>query len=92
MKSTKLIYKYDELNTTNFHHYLDQKEHLFCIVKISNGTIIGGYTVAAFNPEGSNGRSGFIFNLNRNKSYPVRNDARLPVTNYDRFYFILGNA
>jgi hypothetical protein len=42
---SKLIYKYDPLNSVNFHKYLDQVENLIFFVKIRNGTIIGGFTV-----------------------------------------------
>jgi len=43
-KSTKVIYRTDPQNTSNFHTYIDKKDNLLVVVKISNGTIIGGFT------------------------------------------------
>ena len=51
VKTTKIIYKFDEQNKTNFYTYFDKKENLFVIVKLCNGTIIGGFTVYPFDPD-----------------------------------------
>lgn len=51
VKTTKIIYKFDEQNKTNFHSYFDKKENLFVIVKLCNGTLIGGFTVYPFDPD-----------------------------------------
>lgn len=41
---TNLIYRLDNLNSTNFHKYIDSKFNLFVIVKLINGIIIGAYS------------------------------------------------
>lgn len=93
VKMTKIIYKYDDQNKTNFHTYFDKKENLLAIVKLCNGTIIGGFTANPFDPDRvEKPGKGFLFNLNRSKCYMVRDNPKLAVTTYDKFYFILGNS
>lgn len=70
---SKLIYKYDPLNLVNFHNYFDRVDNLIVFIKISNGTIIGGFTVYPVDPERIHrpGR-GFLFSLTGRKVYPLR--------------------
>jgi hypothetical protein len=93
--STKLLYRYPTLDPTNFHTYFDNKSNLLVMVKLLNGTIIGGFTVNPFMPErvpSSNKGKGFLFTLTAEKSFPMRADPKQSTTTYDHFFFILGNA
>ena len=42
---TKLIYRYDPLNKTNYHSYIDNIPHFVLVVKLKNGRLIAGYSV-----------------------------------------------
>jgi len=42
--STKLIYRYDTLNKVNFHKYIDGKENLVVLVKLTNEYTLGAWT------------------------------------------------
>lgn len=90
---SKLIYKYDPLNLVNFHNYFDRVDNLIVFIKISNGTIIGGFTVYPVDPERIHrpGR-GFLFSLTGRKVYPLRTQPKLPVVSYDNYFFLFGNA
>lgn len=35
--STRLVYRYDTLNKTNFHKYIDNQEQLVIVIKLLNG-------------------------------------------------------
>jgi len=60
---TKLIYRYDELNKTNFHRYIDHKPHIVVLVKLKNGYILGGWSEGAFAPGMISDKDGLIFCL-----------------------------
>lgn len=44
VKGLKLVYKYDNLNTLNFHKYIDDKNDLLMISRLANEYVVGGYT------------------------------------------------
>ena len=41
--ATKLLYRLDVLNKTNFHHYIDGKYNILIVIKLINGSLIGGF-------------------------------------------------
>jgi hypothetical protein len=65
------------------------------MVKLANGTIIGGFTATPFLaervPNGNRGQ-GFLFSLTAEKTFKMRIDPRQSITTYDHFFLILGNA
>ena len=61
--STKLIYRYDTLNKVNFHKYIDGKENLVVLVKLSNEYMLGAWTQGAFVPRVVSDKDGLIFSL-----------------------------
>jgi hypothetical protein len=94
-KASTLIYRYDPLNPTNIHKYIDGKERLISFVKLTNGTVIGGFTIYPYEQEKNEaaGRGkGFLFSLTLEKVFKQKIDARQGVTTYDNFYYIFGNA
>ena len=90
---SKLVYKYDPLNPVNFHNYFDRVENLIVLVKISNGTIIGGFSVYPVDQERIyRPGKGFLFSVTGKKVYQMRAQPRHPVVGYDNYFFLFGNA
>jgi hypothetical protein len=46
----QLLYRFDPLNTTNFHEYIDRRPNLLLILQLANGTIISGFSVSPIDP------------------------------------------
>lgn len=91
---TKVLYKYDRLNTVNFHHYIDNQPHLLSIIKLKNGTILSGYSVEALKKGVQKERGdGLLMQIN-NKYLFAPSDAedRKSVLTYDEYYYIFGNS
>lgn len=90
---SKLIYRFDPLNSTNFHRYFDNKENLLILVLLKNGSVLGGFTCFPYSSSHvQRPGKGLLINLNYEMCYKVRENPRLPVTSYDQYFFILGNA
>lgn len=51
INSTRLLYRYDPRNKTNFHEYIDGVEGLALIVKSKRGFLFGGYYSGKIEPE-----------------------------------------
>lgn len=80
---------------TNFHTYFDSKNNLVIMVKLTNGVIIGGFTVTPFLSErvpSTNKGKGFLFSLTTEKTFQMRSEPKQSITTYDHFFLILGNA
>lgn len=90
---SRFVYKYDPLNQINFHQYFDKVENLISFIKLTNGTVIGGFTVYPIDEKNvMKPGKGFLFNLSYKKAYFLRNDPKLPVVSYDSYYYLFGNA
>ncbi len=89
--STRLVYRYDTLNKTNFHKYIDNQEQLVIIIKLLNGFMLAAWTEGSFTPKMSSKKDGLIFSLTNRKVF----DLMVPNTraiSYDDFYLIFGNS
>jgi hypothetical protein len=67
---------------------------LVIIIKLTNGTIIGGFTVDPFLPHrvpNLNKRQGFLYSLTAGRTFQMKIDIQQPITTYDRFFLVLGN-
>ena len=62
LTKTKLIYKFDPLNPTNFHKYVDGIKNVLVIAETQN-TIIGGYYSGSFDEKEPSGSQSFLFSL-----------------------------
>lgn len=51
IKSSKILYRYDEKNLTNFHSYIDNYENILLVVELLNGRFICAFSSAPFQPE-----------------------------------------
>lgn len=85
------------LNAAQFHKFVDRKESIFVAIKLETGTIIGGYSQIALQPEKQerfDRGKGFIFSLTREKIFNMRREAnnKQPVYPYDEFNFLMGTA
>lgn len=91
--ATRLVHRFDPLNATNFHQYIDEVPNLLVLVHLANGAKIGGFTVFPVTREQREfpGR-GFLFSITDSKVYHIKKDPRKAVVNYDDYFFILGNA
>ena len=38
-----MIFKYDSLNSTSFHKYIDGKWNILLLIRLQNGFVVGGY-------------------------------------------------
>jgi hypothetical protein len=45
---TNFLYKFDPLNPTSFHKYIDEKPFIIIFVKLKNGNIVGGFSEEPF--------------------------------------------
>ena len=91
--NSRLRYRFDPLNNTNFHNYIDYIPNLIIFIKLFNHTIVGGFTAHPFDPEQTvRPGNGFLFTVTEQKVYKMRQNPRLSVNTYDKYYFILGNA
>jgi hypothetical protein len=48
---TKLLYRWDPLNNTNFHRYIDGFQNILLLVRTTNDCLIGAYSESAFKPK-----------------------------------------
>ena len=48
---TRLLCRLDPLNSTNFHRYIDHKEHIVLVIKLINGFHLAGYYEGSFKPK-----------------------------------------
>lgn len=69
IKKTKLIYKFDPRNRTNFHQYIDNLNHLVLIIKTKNGVLLAGWSEGSFYPKMQSKKNGIIFSLTNSKYY-----------------------
>jgi hypothetical protein len=59
-----MIFKFDPINpNNNFFKYIAGVKNLMVLVKLKNGTMVGGFTVFAFASEVQRPGKGFIFSL-----------------------------
>jgi hypothetical protein len=50
---TKPVYRWDPLNKTNFHRYIDNRPNLLLIAKTVNGYIFAGFSESSIRPVGA---------------------------------------
>lgn len=91
---TKLLYKLDKLNQTNFHKYIDGKMNLLVVVKLANGLIVGGYSGSPIEKDTNNTscNKGFLFSFENLTTYLPKADNQHPVATYDDYFLVIGNS
>lgn len=94
---SKLLYKFDPLNQTNVHKYIDDIQSLLCIIKTKCATIAGYYPGALTEKETTLDKGGLIVSVDNNQSYRLqeRKNATDRVYRgmvYDKYFIIFGNS
>jgi len=101
IESTKLLMKMETNGTlipAQFHKFVDRKESIFVVIKLETGSIVGGYSQYALQPERQEKferGKGFIFSLTKDKIFNMRRELssmKQPVYPYDEFNFLMGTA
>ncbi len=100
IRSTCLIYKRDDENPTNFHKYIDEKPHIFLLVKMYNDQIIACYSEPPFKSKSNvDYKEGFMFGLKNRRIFsrkvaPTNANNRTPPRpiTYDDYFLIWGNS
>jgi hypothetical protein len=68
------LFKYDPIiPKNNFFNYILDKKNLLVLVKLINGTTIGGFTVFPFGKDIQRPGKGFIFSLTLEKAFKMKN-------------------
>lgn len=98
IKAAKMIFKYDSLNPTNFHKYIDDHRNLVCVVKLSNGNFIATFYSGVYSRGEPLISPSLIMSLSSNESYELYNATTNSAVRtfrgmtYDDFFLIFGNA
>lgn len=87
---TRLLYRYDPENKTNYHKYIDAHPDFCVTIKLKNGRLIAGYSQAPLIEGKAAIGGGLILSLNEKKSFKLLEGKR-PVT-FDAFFLIFGNS
>lgn len=87
---TSLLYRFDPLNTTNCHKYIDNHRHICLIVKLRNNRVVAGYSVAPIIEGVAALEGGLILSLTEKRAFKAIPNKR-SVT-YDAFFLIFGNS
>jgi hypothetical protein len=89
MTATRLLYRFDPFNKTNFHKYIDGQPDLLLLLKLQNGRIIACYSKDAFKQE-CRGDEAILIVLNTEKVFQLRSGMR--AISYDDYYILFGNS
>ena len=60
---TKLLYKYDSKNPTNFHEYIDEKQNICLIYETKDGLISGGISLGTLKKKENLKEDSILFSL-----------------------------
>ena len=90
IKVTKPIYKYDPLNKTNFHQYIDNHPHILVVAKFINGRTIAAYSEGPISSQEVATGSGLLISPTDKKTFYLLKDKK-SVT-YDPFLVIFGSS
>jgi hypothetical protein len=90
IKRTHLLYRFDPLNRTNPHRYIDQQKDIVLIAKTIYGRYIAGYSKEMITSTGCKTGFGLLLSLWRKMTFEVQKGKR--AVTYDDFYIIFGNS
>lgn len=89
VERTKPLFRFDELNKTNFHKYVDGYENILAVIQLSSGGLLACFTTTAFAP-GNKGNDGIIMVIQNEECFHLKEGCR--AITYDDFYLIFGNS
>jgi hypothetical protein len=87
---TSLIYRFDPLNTTNFHKYIDNHRNLCLLVRLKNYRVVAGFSVGAIIEGTASTEGGLILSLTERRAFKLIQGKR-SVT-FDSYFLIFGNS
>jgi hypothetical protein len=91
MRKTRLLYRLDPLNKTNFHSYIDNHPNFLLVVQLANNFLFAAFSQGPLIPKTASDKDGVILSLtNRLVFEPAEKNRR--VVTYDEFYLIVGNS
>jgi hypothetical protein len=88
---TRLIYKFDGINSASFHNYIDNIKNLAVIIKMKNGTYLSAFTEDSFAPQKKSEGKGLIISLTNKEVFNLQENNRKAIL-YDDYYLIFGNS
>lgn len=95
---TRLLYKFDTKNKTNFHEYIDNQYNLLLIAKTVDDAYIVGYYSGKY-CESIMTDPGLLISLHNNEVFQLNTPESNPgkqttykAMQYDKYYAIFGNA
>jgi hypothetical protein len=91
MLGTKLLFRWDPLNSSNFHKYIDGREHMVLLVRLANGLVFGGWAAGGVAPQSATKGDGLIFSVSNQQAFELV-QAGQRATVYDDFYLMFGNS
>lgn len=88
-----MLFKFDPINPkNNYFNYIAGIKNVMLLVKLKNGTMVGGFTVFPFVVEVERPGKGFIFSLSAEKSFKMKKQPKVAVTTNDPFFLIIGSS
>ena len=90
IKSTKPLYRFDPLNKTNCHEYIDNHSHLLAVARLTNGRLIAAYSEDPISSKEMATGGGLILSLSEEKLFKLIPGKR-SVTN-DTYFVLFGNS
>lgn len=90
IKKTHLLYRYDPLNKTNPHRYIDNQKNIILIAKTIYGKYIAAFSGEKIASTGCSAGLGLLISIWNRMTFETLKNKR-PVT-YDEFFIIFGNS
>ena len=76
ISKTRLLYRFDPLNKTDFHEYIDGIEGIALVVKSKKGFLFGAYYSGKIEPEKILNEFGLLISISNDTSYPLKEPER----------------
>ena len=89
VSGTKLLYRFDSQNSSDFHKYIDNVDNILVVVETKN-TIIGGYYAGSIGEKEPSGKASFLFSVKEKDFFPCISPKN--AVTYDKNSIIFGNS
>lgn len=95
---SKLLFRYDQLNPTNFHKYIDNRSNLLCLIKTAKGALIASFYSGEYLRGEPMVKPALLISLNNNLAFELysiltnQSARQFRGMTYDDFFLIFGNA
>jgi hypothetical protein len=95
---SSLLYKHNQDKDLNLnpHSFVDERENVLVLVKLLNGSVLGGFSVKEYRTGIMNLKEwpwfGTLFSLTNKRYFYLKNEPKAKVLTYDQYYIIFGNS